>query len=465
MRRWSRTSIAMSALTRALIEYFKCPPDFVNMELRDDRSPEAGFFQFGPGLVCYGRSTNRDPSRRVNDELYDAAPDVESAGSINRLPFDPTEVVDNFRLEKYPGIQGSWIRVAGKEAYYQLRPFLHRSVREAIQKFQLRGWERRFFPGWPVDFSVDNIHEQLLLLALRSSSADRIPFIWFWPQGKNGCVIMTHDVEGCAGKDYCVELMDIDESYGIKASFQLVPEGSYEVSHEFLNTIRQRGFEVGLQDLNHDGRLYDDRKEFLRRARLINQYAEEYGANGFRAAVLYRKPEWYDAFEFSFDTSIPNTARLDPQRGGCCTVMPYFIGKILELPVTTIQDYMLFNLLGEKSIELWKVQIASILNRKGLVNFIVHPDYLIDEEIASLYKKLLSHLAEIRSHGMTWFAVPAEVDAWWRQRSQMRLVAANGGQWKVEGKGAERAVVGYARNVEGRLVYELEPSVMHSSVR
>ena len=67
--------------------------------------------------------------------------------------------------------------------------------------------------------------------------------------------------------------------------------------------------------------------------------------------------------------SIPNTARLDPQRGGCCTVMPYFIGNILELPLTTSQDYMLFNLLGEESIELWKEQTNAIWARNGLVQF------------------------------------------------------------------------------------------------
>ena len=130
------------------------------------------------------------------------------------------------RLERYPGSQDSWIRATAKKAYYQLRPFMRRSVRERIQRFQLSGWKECAFPGWPVDFSVDNIHERLLVLALRSSSARRIPFIWFWPHGTEACVIMTHDVEGTAGRDHCEALMDIDDTYRIKASFQLVPEGS-----------------------------------------------------------------------------------------------------------------------------------------------------------------------------------------------------------------------------------------------
>ncbi len=51
-----------------------------------------------------------------------------------------------------------------------------------------------------------------------------MPFIWFWPDGANGCAILTHDVEAEPGRDFCETLMDLDDEYGIKASFQLVPE-------------------------------------------------------------------------------------------------------------------------------------------------------------------------------------------------------------------------------------------------
>src|SRR5262249_44518482 len=145
----------------------------------------------------------------------------------------------------------------------------------------------------------------------------------FWPHGARACMTMTHDVETVTGRDFCQHLMDLDDTFGIKASFQVVPEGRYAVPSGFLASIRNRGFEVAIQDLNHDGRLYDDRKEFLRRAKKINEYAQKYGAKGFRAAVLYRRPEWYSALNFSYDMSIPNVAHLDPQPGGCCTVMPY----------------------------------------------------------------------------------------------------------------------------------------------
>ena len=138
---------------------------------------------------------------------------------------------------------------------------------------------------------------------------------------------MTHDVEDRAGYEFCDELMDIDDEHDIKASLQIVPEGHYRCSDAMLDQIRERGFELNVQDLNHDGYLFADRSEFLRRAKKINEYGRAFGAKGFRAAVLYRNLEWMDALEFSYDMSVPNVAHLDPQHGGCCSVMPYFVGR------------------------------------------------------------------------------------------------------------------------------------------
>jgi hypothetical protein len=208
-----------------------------------------------------------------------------------------------------------------------------------------------------------------------------------------------------------------------------------------------------VQDLNHDGRLFDDREEFRRRAALINKYGREYGAKGFRSAVLYRRPEWYGDLDFSFDMSMPNVANLDPQRGGCCTVFPYFIGDLLELPLTTVQDYSLFHVLNERSIDLWRTQLEIILAKNGLASFLVHPDYIIEREPQTVYKNLLSMLSELRERENVWFALPHEVDSWWRARSGMSIVK-DGELWRITGEGAERAVLAFAKMVEGRLIYE-----------
>jgi len=153
--------------------------------------------------------------------------------------------------------------------------------------------------------------------------------------------------------------------------------------------------------------------------------------------------------------SVPNNGRLDPQAGGCCTVMPYFVGDILELPVTTIQDYSLFHILKTYSLDLWRTQITSIMEQHGLISFIVHPDYLNTEEARDCYRSLLKHLVTLRSSEELWIALPGEVNSWWRQRSEMKLVR-DGDEWRVEGAGSDRARVAYASLSGTRMNYRIE---------
>ena len=338
--------------------------------------------------------------------------------------------------------------------YYFLRPFFPVNFRRYLQRIHLRGWDKLPFPKWPVDCSVDALLHRLLLLAVRSNDGKPIPFIWFWPDGASSSAIMTHDVETTIGRDFCPKLMDIDDAFGVKSSFQIVPEERYGVSKQFLDSIWQRGFEVVVHDLNHDGHLYRDRQQFQDRASKINAYGKEFGATGFRAGVLYRKQLWYDALKFSYDMSIPNVAHLDPQRGGCCTVMPYFLGEILEIPVTTTQDYTLFHILNDYSIDLWKKQIDLIMEKNGLISFIVHPDYIIKSREREVYEDLLRYLVQLRQERNIWITTPGEINRWWRNRAEMKLVESEAG-WRIEGPDQERARVACASEKDGKLVLTL----------
>lgn len=448
------SQVATPVVAQALRDRYRCPEKFLEFRVAEGLSPEAGFFKFGSGTTCYGRHPNGLHENGSPSRMFDLVSGVKLDGKPVVLPSDPDEVVDNLRFERYVQARPGGIDRLLKEVYYRVRPLTSRWLRRHIQRFRAGNWQSRQFPQWPVDVSVEDICERLLRLSIDASSVDGIPFIWFWPDGARGCASMTHDVETEAGRDFCERLMDIDDSYGIKSSFQIVPEERYLVSPQFLSGIRDRGFEICVQDLNHDGRLFDEREEFVRRVASINKYGREYGAKGYRSAVLYRNPDWYADLEFSYDMSFPNVAHLDPQPGGCCTVMPYFIGDILELPLTTVQDYTLLYLLNQRSIDLWKQQIELILAKNGLVSFIVHPDYIQEPDTMAVYRQLLAHLAEIREQRNLWFALPGEIDTWWRARSKMSVVK-DGDGWRIEGEGAERAVLAFARLVDGQLVYEL----------
>jgi hypothetical protein len=172
---------------------------------------------------------------------------------------------------------------------------------------------------------------------------------------------------------------------------------------------------------------------------------------------MYRRQDWLAALDISYDMSVPNVAHLEPQCGGCCTVMPYFLGHVLELPLTAAQDYTVFHVLGEYSTRLWEEQIARVLDENGLISFIAHPDYLIDLRAREVYADLLRALVRLRDERHLWIAPPSEIDQWWRNRREMKLVP-DGERWRIEGPGSERARVACARLRDGRVVYEIAPS-------
>ena len=442
-------------MTDLLTEYYRCPRHQLRVVPKEPLSAVSGYFQLGNEVTCFGKYHGREPSRLPGGNCPEALLDIEIKDGAVHVPFDPSDVVENLRSEAYvrKTYNGNSISPLA-ELYYFVRPILPISLRKHLQKLYLSGWEKLPFPRWPVDTSIDTLMEGLFLLSIRASKVEFIPFIWFWPEGATSCAVMTHDVETTRGRDSCEKLMDIDDSFGVKAAFQVVPEERYTVGRQFLALIRNRGFEVVIHDLNHDGHLYRTREEFLKRAAKINAYGREYGADGFRAGVLYRRQEWYGALDFAYDMSVPNVAHLDPQRGGCCTVMPYFVGDILELPVTTTQDYTLFNILNEYSLNLWDKQIELIKEKHGLMSFIIHPDYIMGSRERPIYEGLLDRLARLRNRDNIWLAKPGEVNRWWRKRANMQLVETDG-DWQIEGDGAEQARIAYASEEDGHLLLSM----------
>jgi hypothetical protein len=444
---------------RAFIDYFRCPDQFAVFELQGELGDTPGFFRFGRQAICYGRLSKGTANGSIA-HAQDVAESVAVGQHSCLLPFDPDEIAANLRFERYTARLNRTSRPAAtkkviRSSYYAVRSLMPVGIRKHLQRLALRGWDRRPFPRWPVEHSVDSMLEKMMALALQAHKAGEIPFIWFWPEGRSACATMTHDVETARGRDFCPELMDLNDSFAIKSSFQVVPEERYPVPQEFLRAIRDRGFELNVHDLNHDGMLFHERQEFLRRAAKINRYVEKFGAAGYRSGVLYRNLDWYDAFNFAYDMSVPNVGHLDPQPGGCCTTKPFFVGKILEIPVTVTQDYTLFNILRQYSIDLWKQQIHSIIEHHGLANFIVHPDYVIEPRARNTYRQLLAHLSKLRKNSNLWTALPREVNDWWRARSQMSL-SREGDRWVIEGPESERARIAFARIENGRLAYDVQ---------
>ena len=444
-------------MSNTLVDFYRCPETLVDLSFPEEFHSQPGYFKFGPGAVCYGQSAFSSPAVLNGHGLPDLARSVALHGSTLQLPFDASRIVDNLRFERYPssahGAKSTLLSSeAVRRAYYCFRPVLADSIRRSLQRFFLRDCTSLPFPRWPVDTSVEHVLERLLLLSMKVRKLDRMPFIWFWPDGALASAIVTHDVETTAGVNFVPDLMDINDAFGIRTSFQIVPERRYPVSSELLAVIRERHCEVNVHGLDHDGNLFRDRNTFLKQAKRINRYVRDFGAEGFRSACMYRNVDWYEELDISYDMSVPNVAHLEPQQGGCCTVFPYRIGRILELPLTTIQDYSLFHILGDYSTDLWKRQIEAIREKHGLMSFIVHPDYILNDRSLSVYKTLLAHLSDLRKDANIWITLPGDVNRWWRDRSAMKLVLEEG-RWRIKGRGRERARIGFASIEDDQIVY------------
>lgn len=443
-----------------LVEYFRCPERLAVLGTADPLPLEAGYFRFGDA-VCYGRQAVGAPSPRPDGNLVDASRGVSSAGGRVLLPFDLSEVVGNLRHERYPEAQEAIAHVSSfslsHATYYFFRPVLPVRVRKYLQRLHWRGWRSIPFPRWPVDVTVETLMKQAAGLVLERGGVGEFPFIWFWPDAAPGCVMLTHDVEGAAGAKFCGRMMDLDEQFGMRSAFQVVPDApwSSKVStKQLVDELKRRGFEVNVHDLTHDGHLFRSRDRFLRHATQINARGRAFGSRGFRSGAMYRRQDWFSALDISYDMSVPSVAHLEPQGGGCCTVMPFFMGHVLELPLTAAQDYTVFHILGEHSTRLWQEQIDRVLEHHGLVSFIAHPDYVMEPRAEAVYTELLGRLAGLRDERRVWTALPSEIDRWWRSRRAMRLVP-DGASWRIEGPDAARARVAYARLDAGRVVYEL----------
>lgn len=454
----------------APVEFYRCPEELaVFPSQRDDDSEPVYFLSTeaaGNGLAAVSWQSDAH-NKDFRSPFPLGGPHQQGFWS----PLEASRIVDELRLERYAKSSRSGAgALLGSEGarwlYYKIRPALRLSLRQHVQRLFLRDWNQLTFPRWPVDTSVEEIFEGQLLLAMKRGKLESVPFIWFWPDGASSAAMMTHDVEDRAGLAFVPRLIDLDDEFGVKASYQIVPEQRYTVPRTLLDLIRVRQCEVNIHGLNHNGNLFRNRKTFLEQCKRINRYVQEFQAEGFRSACMYRNVDWYEELDISYDMSVPNVAHLEPQRGGCCTVFPYFIGEILELPLTTIQDYSLFHILGDYSIDLWKNQIERIMEKHGLISFITHPDYLLTPRAREVYKTLLGYLSDLQRDKKVWFSRPSDINRWWRQRSAMKLVFQDG-KWNIQGEGWERACIAFAQNQGGRLVFTFEqpPETLAGSPR
>ena len=147
--------------------------------------------------------------------------------------------------------------------------------------------------------------------------------------------------------------------------------------------LKGAGFEVGVHGLYHDGHDLESRERLMERLPEIRDYAERWGAAGFRSPATHRRWEWMGLLGFDYDSSFPDTDPYEPQPGGCCSWLPFFIDDLVELPITLPQDHTLFEILRHADASVWSAKAGLIRERGGMALILTHPDYMTDERLCS----------------------------------------------------------------------------------
>ncbi|MBN1963816.1 MAG: hypothetical protein JW910_04160 [Anaerolineae bacterium] len=302
-----------------------------------------------------------------------------------------------------------------KRTYYLLKPFLPRAFTVLLRQLYSRSPSTQNGLGWPVEpryaAFLWEVMRQLLLLSGESTWA----FRHFWPEGRSFAFVLTHDIETAAGQAYMRKVADLEEQLGFRSTINFIPE-RYPLDYDLMGELCERGFEIGVHGLKHDGKLFSTPEEFRRRAECINRYLAEFGAVGFRAPLTLRNPYWMQALDLEYDLSFFDTDPYEPLPGGCMSIWPFAIGEFLELPYTLAQDCTLTAILGETTPRLWLEKLEFIEQHFGLALVNTHPDYLLDECTGAVYAEFLQTMCARDDY---YHALPCDVARWWRRRSAL----------------------------------------------
>ena len=322
--------------------------------------------------------------------------------------------------------------------YFGLKPLIPRGLRMKVRSLIAQRVRKRVTDVWPI-----------------MPGSESPPEGWpGWPDGKKFALVLTHDVEGRQGLSKCRQLMQLELDSGFRSSFNFIPEGNYEVPRELREELMRNGFEVGIHDLKHDGRLFASQRQFKQLAGRINRYVQEWEATGFRSGFMLHELDWLHELDIEYDASTFDTDPFEPQPEGRNTIFPFWVpgpnGASLnysaregfrsqpsgsrkpskspldhprqgyvELPYTLPQDSTLFLLLREKTPEIWMRKLDWIANHGGMVLLDTHPDYMAFDRLngrageysSELYKEFLTYVRSKYS-GAYWEALPREVAAY-----------------------------------------------------
>lgn len=300
------------------------------------------------------------------------------------------------------------------KVFYIVKPFIPRRLQLQIRRLIIRYKMKRCQSVWPID-----------------EKAKKQPDGWKgWPEGKRFALVLTHDVDTAKGQERCIELAQMEERLGFSSSFNFVPE-RYRTLPEVREYLNSKGFEIGVHGLYHDGKYFNTREEFQKRAIKINHYLKEWNAVGYRSPSMLHNLERFLDLNIEYDASTFDTDPFEPQSDGMGTIFPFRVRDngsqkgYVELPYTLPQDSTLFILMKGKNIHIWKKKLDWIAEHGGMALLNVHPDYMnfnggrlgIEEYPAQYYEEFLNYIKS-KYKGQYWHVLPRDIARFWSENSK-----------------------------------------------
>lgn len=289
--------------------------------------------------------------------------------------------------------------------FYTLKPLIPRSVQIALRRRIARYKLKKYAHIWPID-----------------PSSATPPEDWpGWPEGRQFALVLSHDVDSKSGQDRVYDLANLEMKLGFRSAFNFVPE-RYPNNNQVKAWLKDNDFEINVHGLKHDGKLFKNRKVFRRQAVRINQFLKDWEVSGFTAPSMLRNPDWLCDLEITHSLSSFDTDPFEPQPDPVKTIFPFWVQNAkssrgyVELPYTLPQDHLLFVILREKSIDLWKRKLDWIAAQGGMALLNTHSDYMNfggrpvknEEYPAELYVSFLNYIDD-RYRGKFYHSLPSDV--------------------------------------------------------
>jgi hypothetical protein len=328
--------------------------------------------------------------------------------------------------------------------FYIIKPLIPRRIQVALRRMIVRRQVTRHRDVWPID-----------------ERAGRRPAGWSgWPGGKEFALVLTHDVDTARGQERCRALAAVEERLGFRSSFNFVPL-RYSVDDGLLAELKQRGFEVGVHGLYHDGRYYDSRDIFQARAKTINHYLEKWNCAGYRAPCMLHKLDWFHDLDIEYDASTFDTDPFEPNPHGAGTIFPFIVDcegtdrHYVEMPYTLPQDFTLFVLLRQQNTDIWQRKLEWVARNGGVALMNTHPDYMNmngarcgnEEYPLEYYERFLRHV-QTEYAGRYWHVLPRDLARFWKSTVRDRQHDARAMQSLHPRRNGDRGATGLPGNPE-----------------